>query len=193
MKVVFLDIDGCLNHQEFIYSRTKRNQRWGMRPANKAEEALAAAVPPEELQDHLWYFRCIEGKKVKLLDKIVQRTGAKVVISSSWRRGASKRHLALYLRCLGFSGEVIGATPTDLHCREEYKTLHERFGNTQRGWEIQEWLREHPEVSSFVILDDESDMDGVQGNLVQTSFESGLTKTHIERAIAVLLGQPRAY
>lgn len=186
MKITFLDIDGCLNHREFIYSKSKRDKLYGLRPSNKFETSLSESVPEEEFADHLWHFRAIDGKKVRLLEKLYLATGTKVVISSSWRRGKSKNHLGLYLRCFGFSGEVIGSTPTDLHRREEYRALHEQFGHTLRGWEIQEWLKEHPEVSSYVILDDDSDMADVGHRLVKTSFDVGLTQAHVERAIQLL-------
>jgi HAD domain in Swiss Army Knife RNA repair proteins len=183
MCVIFLDIDGCLNYRDFIYGRTTRHNRSKYRPANKAEIALSKAVPEDEFSDHLWYFRAINGKKVKLLERVFQATQAKVVISSSWRRGASKNYLGLYLRCYGFSGEVIDSTPDDLHLRDEYLKYN---GRIERGWEIQEWLKEHPEVSSYIIIDDESDMDGVAHRLVKTSFDVGLTQDHVDLAIQML-------
>jgi hypothetical protein len=186
MRVIFLDIDGALNYREFIYSREKRHKSRGYRPATKAEKQLQALVPEDAFGDHLWMFRAIDGKKVRLLETLTQATGAKVVISSSWRRGLSKDYLGLYLKCFGLTAEVIGSTPTDLHCREEYVQLHEEFGHTMRGWEIQEWLKGHPEVSSYVILDDESDMGSLMPRLVQTSFEVGLTQAHVDRAIQLL-------
>ena len=55
-----------------------------------------------------------------------------------------------------------------------------------RGREIQLWLQQHPEVDSFVILDDDADMDNLIDRLVQTEIETGLTEQDADRAIELL-------
>lgn len=62
---------------------------------------------------------------------------------------------------------------------------------THRGLEIDEWLSKHLDVESFVILDDDSDMDKHIGRLVKTRWNStgsdgGLMKKHIKPAIELL-------
>jgi len=55
-----------------------------------------------------------------------------------------------------------------------------------RGEEIEEWLNTH-EWSSFVILDDDSDMLEHQlKNFVRTSFEKGLEEKHVEQIFTIL-------
>jgi hypothetical protein len=41
--------------------------------------------------------------------------------------------------------------------------------------EIQSWLNSHPEVSAFVIVDDDEDMAHLMPKLVKTSWHSGMT------------------
>lgn len=112
------------------------------------------------------------------LNRLLAHTGAKVVISSSWRRCHSLEYCIATLENAGFKGEVLGATPE----RER------EWGSpsTPRGFEIQDWLHANPEVEAFVILDDEGDMEHLLPFLVRTSMVSGLQDEHVDRAIEIL-------
>lgn len=86
----------------------------------------------------------IDPRAVARLNEIVDRTGADVVISSAWRKLHSLPDIARYLEQRGFRGRVVGVTPT--------------LPFSPRGHEIASWLRDHPYVRRFVILDDDADM-----------------------------------
>lgn len=148
MKVVFLDFDGVLNSVRWYQTGMK------------------------ESQCALYYAKKIDPAAVGLLNQLVDRTGASVVISSTWRRFADDVAVRT-LRARGFMGQIIGKTP-------ELSTF--------RGLEIQSWLSTPPvPVESFVILDDENDMVHLEHRLVQTSFQlGGLQDVHVERAIQIL-------
>ena len=79
---------------------------------------------------------------------------------------------------------VIGETPRgdeeDLRAMYAYPVHH------YRGYEIDFWLRQHPEVDRFVILDDGSDMEMHTHRLVQTDAQEGLLDEHAELAVAML-------
>lgn len=108
---------------------------------------------------------------VERLRRLVAQTGARVVLSSAWRLSAEHREAVR--RVLAEIGiRFYGITPD--------------FSFRPRGHEIGQWLREHPEVTSYVILDDNDDMDTVQDRLVQTDFNTGLLDEHVERATALL-------
>lgn len=165
MKIIFLDIDGVLNC-------------WS---------CLSAYI--EENHDN----DCIATEHVAHLNAIVKRTGAKVVISSTWRILMHMEDIKEHLDWAGFQGEVIGKTP--------------RLGR-DRGHEIQAWLDFHSDkptrfqrlvravkrffgwdddtIESFVILDDDSDMVHLKPYLVKTSMENGLLEEHVEKAVKVL-------
>lgn len=150
MKITFLDIDGVLNSGRFFASPSRKD------PLSK--EAL-------------------DPSAVVLLNKLVEATGTKFVISSSWRLYVPWGRLSLWLSHHGFTGEVIGSTP--------------ELRDVDRGLEINEWLEAwdrnpHGEdVESIVILDDDADMNPHMSRLVQTTFEDGLTDADIARAIAL--------
>lgn len=151
IKVIFLDIDGVLNNKKWL----------GAAHFNRTED---------------YNLKQLEPRAIHLLNELVAATGAKVVVSSSWRILHSKDELEKFLKAKGFAHSLMDYTPNS------------KTHNGCRGDEIQEWLSEHPEVSSFVILDDNSDMGDVIDKLVQTSFKRGLQKEHVERAIKLLEG-----
>lgn len=112
---------------------------------------------------------------VERLIALVNATGASIVLSSTWRQ--HQDHVD-YLK-------EQGALP-NLH--EDWRTGWTKRGSNFRGWDIQEWLERHPEVTDYVILDDNSDMlDSQLPNFVQTSFEGkGFDIEHLTQAIVIL-------
>jgi hypothetical protein len=109
---------------------------------------------------------------VEVLNEIVERSGALVVVSSSLRFGKSVAELQQMLDDGGFSGQVIDKTPTDMP-------------GATRGEEISAWLATHPR-GACVILDDHRDMGELIGLLVQTEPARGLQPPDVERALAKL-------
>jgi hypothetical protein len=149
--VVFLDFDGVLNCQEYL-------QRLNGVVYHDSDELMV--------------------DRVTLVNDIINRTGARIVISSSWRLCHTLDKLRRILIARGFKGEVIGTTPSDLN-----DLPIPPFDTRQRGHEIQAWLDEHPDVKRFVIIDDDADMAHLMKHLVKTTFASGLQPEHVERAV----------
>ena len=154
MKVVFLDLDGVMN----IYQK-------GYTCVN--------GYPDQR----------ITPEAVHYLNEITRITGAKIVVSSSWRRCYTIKKLRDMLNVQsGIQGEIIDVTPMDLWQRVQKL-------NVYRGDEIQYWLDQHPEVESFVILDDDDDMCHLLPKLVRTpGFRSGsgLSRKNAATAIKIL-------
>ena len=185
MKIIFLDIDGVLNGYnkwtDFIINISKKLH-----------------IPVNFMRETLDIFG-IKEKYVKRLSKIVHCTGAKVVMSSSWRNGYWKvpyeeqaedqKKLTDLLN--KYHIEVIDITPS---CK-----------SGRREEEIKKWLNETKfDIESFVILDDESfDLQGFVGKeLVKTSAviegqmicgaayeDTGLKRKHVKQAIQILRKQ----
>lgn len=104
------------------------------------------------------------------LRRIVEATSAFIVISSSWRIGRTVAEFNENLRRFGIIDRVIGMTPnTDL----------------TRGREIELWLERNP-TQSFVILDDDADIEPFMEHLVQTAIQDGLTEANADQAISIL-------
>jgi len=114
---------------------------------------------------------------VKLLDYLLIHTDARIVVSSSWRNGC-RSHLELQ--------EIL---------RDAFKLTHwdRVIGMTQystrviRGVEIDNWVQAHPEITHYVIIDDDSDMmDHQQEHFVHTNHDHGFKIKDCEQAFACL-------
>ena len=109
---------------------------------------------------------------IQVLNEIVARGQADVVISSTWRHGKTVAELQAILESQGFTGCVLDMTPTGT-------------SGADRGEEIAGWLAEH-DVSGYVIIDDHGDMGELHSHLVQTHPAHGLQSADAPRAIAML-------
>lgn len=166
MKIIFLDIDGVLNSNQWYSS--DRN------PGNIG--GVEGDIDPD----------CVD----RIL-RICNETGAKIVISSDWKMswpGAKIR-----LENAGFpKGLIIDKTP-DLIMRmlsiQDYMLDddEEVVYNNSRGHEIDGWLEEHPECTNFVIIDDRTDFTEDQmPHFVHTDWNVGITDENVEIAIMTL-------
>lgn len=123
-----------------------------------------------------YVFSGLLPEKMDLLNEIVEKTGARVVISSSWKKNTNVESLALTFRQNWFKGEVFDKTPD----------LPGMTPGGERGHEIQYWIYLHWPIESFVILDGGNDMAHLKDRLIQTESEIGLTRKHVDLAVALL-------
>lgn len=125
----------------------------------------------------------IDEEKLLRLKQIVDATGAKIVLSSTWRYdrdtpGLNGDFLELQEAFHKAGLEFYSFTPVDAI-------------GIQRGMEIKAWLGMHPEVTRYIILDDEL-FDFEERNLlprlIKTEFRNGgLTEACAQEAIDLLL------
>jgi hypothetical protein len=115
---------------------------------------------------------------VAVLNEIVTRGDADVVVSSTLRYGRTVAELQAMLDADGFVGRVLDKTPTGAP-------------GAGRGDEIAAWLAEHA-VSGFVIIDDHVDIGELRSHLVHTDSARGLRAADAARAVAILSARPSA-
>jgi len=114
---------------------------------------------------------------VEQLNRITDRTGAKIVVSSSWKHYGLPK-ITLILKQWGVTGDVIDITPD--------------WKGYERRWEIMGWLSDSTFYqdmnNTFVVIDDEREAfpSGMFG--VRTNFRHGLHTINADRAIAILEG-----
>lgn len=126
------------------------------------------------------YGPLFHGKFVKNLYRIIYDTGAKIVISSSWRFSGEDKMMKMW-DDRNLPGLIVGITPY--------------LRNECRGSEIAVWLKTNP-VEAYCIIDDDRDMLPEQmNNLVLTEANYnhpdsiggyGLTKKCADMAIKIL-------
>ena len=125
MKIIFLDIDGVLNVHS-IGSKYERD-RFG----------------------HLFVQDFVDNLRF-----IIDETGAKIVISSTWRMAGLEIMKELWEE-RGLPGEVIDITTNSYEIVQEGR--EEFYDRVERGHEIQEWIDSHSGIDSYVIIDDDND------------------------------------
>ena len=177
MQVIFLDVDGVLNSEAYLRKLEAQHRALG-------HEELAR--PKRETTcDCFKLHHQIDRDAVARVNQIVAATAAKIVISSSWRKLFDLPELERILVEHGLVAEIIGVTPEG-HDEPEMADIFGMLTRIFRGHEIDFWLRKHPEVDRFVILDDGGDMVMHKNRLVQTDCEEGLIDDHVELAIRVM-------
>jgi hypothetical protein len=116
MNIIFLDIDGVL--------RTDKSDKYWSSITGKAIPKIV-------------FDRNFDKNAISTINEIIHYTGAKVVITSTWRVQHSLEQLKLIFKSRGFQGEIIDITNVGY----------------SRGEEIQEWLDTHT-VNKYVVIDD---------------------------------------
>ena len=162
-KIIFLDIDGVLN-TKWWYTQMERN------------------IPQDQ------YGYAFDPKAVANLKRIVEETGADIVISSSWKSfGFSELEEMWTDR--GLPGKLIGVTPNSV---SDELLLEADIDSIElfhiRGEEIKEWLIRHGKhVNSYAIIDDMDNMlPEQQSHFVHTNPVVGITEEDAEKAIAII-------
>lgn len=145
-------------------------------------------------QDHDIFGGVFHKHFVVNLKRIIDNTGAKIVISSTWRYDGLKKMKDMWVH-RELPGEVIDITPDTYDLVN--LGLFRYYDEVDRGHEISFWLEQHPEVENYVILDDDNDMlDTQRNNFVRTSnnidhpdcidIGYGLTNICANKAIEIL-------
>jgi hypothetical protein len=154
MKVIFLDNDGVICLSSNWGSRHKKQKEWGGRKLSMSMRE----IPLE------YRFDNFDVKAVKVLNKILEETGAEIVVSSDWRLHASIEELGDYYESQGIIKRPIDGTEIFHYTNwleEGFIKDHGEFPwsrnesrEQERHFEIKRWLRDHPEVTHWVAVDD---------------------------------------
>lgn len=146
MKILFLDNDGviCLSNN------------WGERAKKWAN--FKRDNPDVEFTDRpvQCRFDDFDDKAVKVLNEILEETGADIVVSSDWRLHANLEELGEYYESQGIIKKPIAVTDQfqDLFPKEWNAFRFRADLELERSMEINHWLENHPEVTHWVAVDD---------------------------------------
>lgn len=162
-KAIFLDIDGVLNC-------------YGVDAATRSKSRCGNYVG-------------IDKDKVQRLSRIVKETDAILILSSSWKVGWEP------------NGAYDKYSPSNFHAKYLDNHLKKKGGLTitdktrernlaLRGMGIKAYLMAHPEITNWVVLDDEKFVDyeerDIFPHLILTHPCYGLTDEDAEAAIKML-------
>ncbi len=181
-KIIFLDIDGVFNCQNWYAIRKQ--------PEHVCEHPLNEFWP----------------EAVNRFNKIIEATNAEIVISSTWRSDGIEKLKELFSK-VGIKGNIIDVTPNfrsdkSVRGNEIYYWIDKHLTYPWHAYpETEEKYKLYNEDGSFkmmnsckegvdytyCIIDDDSDMLLWQANnFVHTSWIDGLKEEHVERAISIL-------
>lgn len=128
----------------------------------------------------------VEQSKIALVKQIIEATGAKLILSSTWR--------------IGWFYEETGSHDRD---EQDWHYLRDEFfkqglwffdytpldKSRHRGTEIQTWLDKwEDEIDSYIVIDDSmyDIWEMHEGHLIETSFRYGIQDEHVKQAIELL-------
>jgi hypothetical protein len=147
MKVIFLDNDGVICLADNWGSRFKKQKKWGGRKLSMTNRE----IPLEHRFDNF------DKKAIKVLNSILEETGAEIVVSSDWRYHATLEELGDYYISQGIIKKPISRTSFTQEIHPEIWEKRFRFSaqaEEERALEITFWLEQHPEVTNWVAVDD---------------------------------------
>ena len=164
-KVIFLDIDGVLNTEQ----HRKLCRKKGIAYSDENGDTFDPVA-------------------VANLSKIIDETGADIVISSSWKFWGLLKLWEMW-KNRKLPGKVIDVTPDT---EEDEILLNADLSEMERialrGYEIKEWLSFHgKKVSRYAIIDNvDSFLPEQQPHFVQVCPITGITVEDAEKVIKVL-------
>jgi hypothetical protein len=141
-KILFLDNDGviCLSNN------------WGGRFKKKGFDSNPQTPMDIRMDD-------FDTKAVKVLNEIIKETGCDIVMSSDWKRHGTLEQIQEMYEIRGIK-KPIDLTPlfTDLAAKQllpkDFVLPYFDRIEIERHLEILHWLKEHPEVTHWVAVDD---------------------------------------
>jgi len=154
MKVIFLDHDGviCLMNQ------------WGGRSKKRRQfiEKNGKAVSDMDMPVQ-YRFDDFDSDAITVLNDILEKTGAEIVVSSDWRKWATVEEMGDYYEQQGIIKKPIGYTSNIIKSDKFFSDWRTEFEET-RSYEILQYLDEHPEITQWVAIDDLNMSQRVNGD-----------------------------
>ena len=170
MKVIFLDNDGviCLSNNWGGRYKKRRNS---IKEGVISRDTVVSKLPVE------FRFDNFDKKAIKVLNEIIELTGAEIVVSSDWRYHATLDELGEYYLSQGIIKKPVGVTSRTQDIDPEVWSERFRFSaklEEERAFEIAHWLKGHPEVTHWVAVDDLNMGKYIRQNGYQIEYDWGL-------------------
>ena len=163
-KIIFLDFDDVLNTEHYQGLLRYQGEPWQ--------------------DEHGAFF---DPNAVKQLRRIIDATGADIVIESSWKYLGLDAMKELW-KVRNLPGRVIDITPSSVSDEYLLKNLDTTMIHC-KGMEIASWLSEQAEDIRYAIIDDEYViLDSQLPHFILTNPYEGITEEQTNRTISILNG-----
>jgi len=147
MSLLFLDIDGVINSEDFY-----RSHLYPGNPDDMDEMFMILQERPK------WHVDNIALARIK---KVCEDSNSSIVISSTWRSIYNKDDFIRIFDSCGWSNApIIDVTPM--------------IDGGIRGDEVRKWMNDHHCTDTYVIIDDAEEFYPEQ-SLYRTDFKHGFT------------------
>lgn len=141
----------------------------------------------ETKEEYEPYIPGLDAENLAVLRRIVERTGAVLVLTSTWKFGWERENKAAQ----SDSGHYLDRRLNDFGLRISDKTADD---GVCRGKGIREWLRKNRSSDSgtkWIVLDDQEFPDfaeeGILPHFIKTDyFDGGLGRRHVGKALRLL-------
>ena len=150
MKVIFLDNDGviCLSN-----NWGGRKKKWAKYRSANPDTSPNLKDAPVEVR-----FDDFDQKAIKILNQVIEETGAEIVVSSDWNLHANLEEIGDYYEAQGIIKRPIALTPNLGQCtwyNDMVWIWSPRWDlEMTRVIEIKQYLHDHPEITHWVSVDD---------------------------------------
>jgi len=126
----------------------------------------------------LFIDRCVDALKY-----LIDKTGGKIVISSTWKSSGLIIMKEIWEK-RGLPGEVIDITPNEVDVVES--GMVEFYDMVDRGMEIDQWLKNNNYSGEYIIIDDVTDFTEEQlKRYIKTDSKVGLTITDVDNYLKI--------
>jgi len=145
MKTIFLDHDGVICLSTEWGGRFKKQKEVG----RKLSQSINS-LPVDARFDNF------NKKAIKVLNEILEITGAEIVVSSDWKKWANVEELGEYYEQQGIDKKPIAFTKNLNDCEVPQNFPWSRTYDLEqsRSLEIKQYLQDHPEITHWVAVDD---------------------------------------
>jgi len=146
-KILFLDNDGVICLSNNWGGRTKKWNEY--KKLNPDQDMLELAPVDVRFDD-------FDKKAVKVLNQVLEETGAEIVVSSDWRLHTNLEELGEYYLSKGILKAPIAFTKRYIGCDkpDEFEWTRRTMYEQQRCIEVRQYLTDHPEITHWVCVDD---------------------------------------
>lgn len=148
MNVIFLDNDGVICLYNNWGGRAKKWSKY--RSANPGFSPNLKDAPVEIRFDNF------DEKAIRILNHILKETNAEIVVSSDWKLHATLDELGDYYEQQGIIKRPIAITPNlgDFDPDTNDLFVWKRWMERKRIVEIEKYLKDNPEITNWVAIDD---------------------------------------